>query len=163
MVYYIRFLKPPRFQKHKSDSVSISAIISLTTDLGDSFLADDVDLLATLAIEGSGKVLYQRPLNWAAGKRELAVSLGPFAGRLSQEIVVLGVSAIDPRRGQSPMSDHLLGQHTVPLVISGWSAAFGGQQSLMAEKLIERRFGPEDTLDLRVWEETGNSIARHIW
>lgn len=163
MVYYIRFLKPPRFQQQKGSSLTITALITLTTDLGDSFLAEDVELLASLALENTDKTLYQRALGWTAGKRELLISLGPFPEHLSLRTVVLGVNAIDPRQAQSPTSDHLLGSQTVPLVINAWSAAFGGSQSQVAEKLVERRFGPKERLDLRIWEETGNSISRHIW
>lgn len=163
MVYYIRFLKPPRFQTQKARSLSITALISLTTDLGDSFLADDVDLLASLALEYTDKTVYQRVLNWTTGKRELVISLGPFPEHVSQQAFVLGVNAINPQRAQSRASDNLLDNGAVPLVISAWSAAFGGRHSVKAEKWVERRFGPEDKLDLRVWEETGNSIARHIW
>lgn len=163
MVYYIRFLKSPRIQKQKPRSVSISALICVTTDLGDSFLAHDVDLLATLVLDGTDKVLCQRALNWKAGKRELPISLGPFPENLSQYTIILGVGAINPRQAEPPTEDYILGNPGVPLVISGWSAPFGGSHPLVAEKLIERRFGPKDKLNLRIWEETGNSIARHIW
>ncbi|KAI9930977.1 hypothetical protein MW887_010632 [Aspergillus wentii] len=165
MVYYIRFLKTPRIQKQKAASLTISALICITTDLGDSFLAEDVELFATLSVNQTEKILYQEKLKWTAGKRELPISLGPFPAQLSQHTVVLGVSASDPRQPHSSSIDHLLGKKgvQVPLVISGWSAPFGGSEALVAEKLVERRFGPKDRLDLKIWEETGNSIARHIW
>lgn len=163
MVYYIRFLKSPRIQKQKPRSLSIAALISVTTDLGDSFLADDVDLLATLVLEGTDKVLCQGSLNWKAGKRELPVSLGPLPELLSQQSLILVVSAIKPCRVEYPIEDNLLGNSTIPLVISGFSAPFGGSHPPVAEKLIERRFCSMGKLNLRIWEETGNSIARHIW
>lgn len=163
MVYYIRFLKSPRIQNQKPRSLSISALISVTTDLGDSFLAEDVDLLATLVLEDTDKVLCQKALNWKAGKRELPISLGPLPEFLSRQSVILVVSTIKSRRVEPPTEDNLLGNPTIPLVISGWSAPFGGSHPPAAEKLIGRRFGPMGKLDLRIWEETGNSIARHIW
>ncbi|KAE8394636.1 putative methyltransferase-domain-containing protein [Aspergillus alliaceus] len=163
MVYYIRFLKTPRSQKQKSGSLSISALICITTDLGDTFLAQDVDLVVTLTLKGSEKVLHQEPLSWKAGKRELPISLGPFHPQLSQHTTVLSVTTADRLKHNSPTPDILLGKAGVPLVISGWSAPFGGSESLVAENLLERRFGFKDGQDLRIWEETGNSIARHIW
>ncbi|KAE8349520.1 putative methyltransferase-domain-containing protein [Aspergillus coremiiformis] len=163
MVYYIRFLKTPKIQKLKGGSLSVSALICIATDLGDAFLAQDVDLLVTLTLKDSEKVLHQEPLSWKAGKRELPILLGPFHPQLSQHIIILSVSAADGRKPRSPSLDSLLGNPGVPLVISGWSAPFGGPGSLVAEKLVERRFGPKDCLNLRIWEETGNSIARHIW
>lgn len=157
MVYYIRFLKSPRTHQQKG-SLSISALICITTDLGDSFLAQDVDLVIILAIENPQKVLLQKSLKWKAGKRELAISLGPLPASLAQSKLVLAVRACDTRRSQPLSSDPL---YTAPLVVSGWSAPFGLQHP--AEKLVERRFGIEDGPDLRIWEEMGNSIARHIW
>ncbi|GFF28307.1 UPF0665 family protein C23C4.06c [Aspergillus udagawae] len=163
MVYYIRFLKTPRFQSQKAGPVTVTALICITTDLGDAFLAQDIDLQVTVNSNGSGRTLYKESLQWKAGKRELSLSLGPFSARLSQEAIVLGVTAIDPQRAGPPGSDHLLDTSKLPLVISGWSAPFGGSEPLAAEKLVERRFRPKNQLDLRIWEETGNSIARHIW
>jgi hypothetical protein len=163
MVYYIRFLKTPRFQSQKAAPVTVTALICITTDLGDAFLAQDIDLQVTLSSNSSDRILYKDNLQWKAGKRELLLSLGPFSARLSQEAIVLGVTAIEPQRTSPPGSDHLLDTSKLPLVISGWSAPFGGSESLVAEKLVERRFRPKDQLDLRIWEETGNSIARHIW
>lgn len=162
MVFYVRFLKTPRLQKQKVGALSVSTLVCITTDLGDEFLAQDVDLLATLSVDRTEKVLYQERLKWTAGKREISILLGPFPEHVSRLTVVLGLTAIDPRRPETRRIDPLLGNSRVPLVISGWSAPFGGQ-SLVAEKLVERRFGPTDRLDLRIWEETGNSIARHIW
>ncbi|RHZ72945.1 hypothetical protein CDV55_107708 [Aspergillus turcosus] len=163
MVYYIRFLKTPRFQSQKAGPVTVTALICITTDLGDAFLAQDIDLHVTLSSNGSGRILYKDNLQWKAGKREIPLSLGPFSARLSQETIVLGVTAVDPQRPSLPSSDHLLDTSKLPLVMSGWSAPFGGSEPLVAEKLVERRFRPRDQLDLRIWEETGNSIARHIW
>lgn len=167
MVYYVRFLKSPRIQKHGADSVSVSALICLTTDLGDSFLADDLDLSATLAVDRTDTVLLQRTIRWQAGKRELGISLGPFRSPPSNQAIVLGIGAAgaSPRPQPRPhrQADDLLDQRGVPPVISAWSTPFGGSQSPMAEKLVERRFSLQNGPDLRVWEETGNSIARHIW
>ncbi|PYH73806.1 protein N-lysine methyltransferase family protein [Aspergillus vadensis CBS 113365] len=162
MVYYIRFLKTPRFQKQKPGSISVSALICITTDLGDDFLAQDVNLLVTLSLNDSGKILYQEPLSWKAGRRELPIMLGPFSANISQQTIILGVTATSPQK-RSPSPDRLLGNSSLPLVMSAWSAPFGGSPSSVAEKLVERRFGPKDRLGLRIWEETGNSIARHIW
>ncbi|PLB54525.1 hypothetical protein P170DRAFT_347729 [Aspergillus steynii IBT 23096] len=163
MVYYLRFLKTPRLQNHKAGSTTVSALVCITTDLGDAFLAQDVDLLVSLSVAQTDQVLYQEPLQWKAGKRELPISLGPFPARISQQTMVLSVATPDSRKPGPPTPNRLLGKPGVPLVLSGWSAPFGGSESPVAEKLVERRFGPVEALDLRIWEETGNSIARHIW
>ncbi|KAI9370323.1 putative methyltransferase-domain-containing protein [Aspergillus egyptiacus] len=160
MVYYIRFLKTPRLQKQKSGPVSASALICITTDLGDAFLSEDVDLLVFLRLSRGAKVVCQGRLQWQAGKRELPISLGPLPASISQESVIMEVTSQTSGR---LLSDSLQDQHKIPLVISGWSAPFGGLQSPVADKLIERRFGVTEGVNLSIWEETGNSIARHIW
>ncbi|PKY02103.1 UPF0665 family protein c [Aspergillus campestris IBT 28561] len=163
MVYYIRFLKTPRVQKQKTGALSVSALICITTDLGDAFLAEDVDLLISLNASNADQVLYQERVKWTASKREVPIALGPFPPHLSKHTLVLSVTApTDPRKPRAPSADTLppSQQHAAPLVIPGWSAPFGGSESPVAEKLVERRFGPQG---LRIWEETGNSIARHIW
>jgi hypothetical protein len=162
MVYYIRFLKTPRLQKQKSGSVSASALICITTDLGDAFLAQDVDLLVALHLAHNNKVVCQGQLQWQGGKRELPILLVSLPANVSQLPMIIEVSTRDSRTS-STSSDSLLDQHSIPLVVSGWSAAFGGSQSLVAEKLIERRFSINHEVNLSIWEETGNSIARHIW
>lgn len=156
MVYYIRFLKPPRFQQQKK-AVFISALLCITTDLGDDFLAEDVDLVAIWAQYPSQKVLYRGPLKWEAGSRQLPVMLGPFSfNNVSQQTAIL---TIQPKDAQKDT----LGVYSTPLVISGSSAPFG-PQSEPAEKLVLREFRiANEEQPLKIWEETGNSIARHIW
>ncbi|KAL4966273.1 protein N-lysine methyltransferase family protein [Aspergillus stella-maris] len=161
MVYYIRFLKTPRLQKQKPGSVSASALICITTDLGDAFLTQDVNLLVTLRpAQHEQNVHCQERLQWHGGKRELPISLGPLPAKIAQMPLVMQVTASN---SNSTLSDSLLDQRSMPLVVSSWSAPFGGSQSLVAEKLIERRLRVNQSVELRIWEETGNSIARHIW
>jgi hypothetical protein len=156
MVYYIRFLKTPRLQKQKTGTLSASALICITTDLGDAFLAQDEDLLGTLRLAGNGKAVCQ----WQGGKRELPVALGPLPASIVQQSLIMEIAS---RASQAVGTDSLLNQDDIPLVVSGWSAPFGGSQSVAADKLIERRFSVNQTVQLNIWEETGNSIARHIW
>ena len=170
MVYYIRFLKPPRFHQEKKSnakssrsqqkkSVFITALICITTDLGDDFLAEDVDLVAVWAQHTSREAVDQITLKWQAGSRQLSVSMGPYSEeRIAHQAAVLQI------RAQHVLQD-MLAVDSVPLVISGCSADFRWQ-SEPAAKLIQRDFQigvNELSLCLRIWEETGNSIARHIW
>ncbi|EED15209.1 conserved hypothetical protein [Talaromyces stipitatus ATCC 10500] len=163
MVYYIRFLKTPRTQIVKPGLVSVSTLISITTDLGDAFLAEDVVLQAQLIdgtdINTKSNVLQESIFNWEAGKRELSISIGPV--RVGSKISKV-VLAIGPKTSSATLYTDLSNSRNVPLVISGWSAPFSIAQNAPAEKLIERRFILQDTR-LRIWEETGNNIARHIW
>ncbi|KAJ5632390.1 hypothetical protein N7490_008729 [Penicillium lividum] len=168
MVYYIRFLKPPKFHQEKKNaklsrpqqkkSVFITALICITTDLGDDFLAEDVDLVATWAQRSPRETIDQSSLKWQAGARQLSITMGPYSiDHVSQHEAVFQVRA-------QTMQD-ILGIDTTPLVISGCSAPFEWQ-SEPAEKLIQREFSiaaGQSIPSLKIWEETGNSIARHIW
>ncbi|KAJ5175261.1 uncharacterized protein N7482_001138 [Penicillium canariense] len=156
MVYYIRFLKTPRFQQ-QTKSVFISALICITTDLGDDFLAEDVDLTATWVQHASHKVRYQTPVKWLAGSRQLPILLGPFAPKdVAGQTAALKIQLSDVEKD-------ILEKHTTPLVVSGCSAPFGPSWE-PAEQLIRRDLNIASTVrPLRIWEETGNSIARHIW
>ncbi|KAJ6161390.1 hypothetical protein N7470_004786 [Penicillium chermesinum] len=66
-------------------------------------------------------------------------------------------------RGKGTTKD-TMEANAIPLVISGCSAPFR-LGSEPAEKLILRELtlASSHTATLRIWEETGNSIARHIW
>lgn len=157
MVYYIRFLKPPKVQDGKNGLVTISTLISITTDLGDDFLAEDVSLKAQLLAFDPNKVLQEKDVSWQAGKRELLVSIGPVRLGLTKQSIIFAIGE------KGKIVDELGDYTTTPLVISGRSAPFGGPRGATAEKLVERRFTLQDDSQLRIWEETGNNIARHIW
>jgi hypothetical protein len=46
-------------------------------------------------------------------------------------------------------------------VVSAWSAPFDLERECV--KLVERRFVSLEQREVRIWEETGESIARHLW
>jgi len=157
MVYYVRFLKTPRIQQ-QNGTASISALICIATDLGDSFLAEDVELMVT-AREETFRILYEQPTKWNAYNRELPIILGPLPANLAQKTLVLTVQLPKPKTLR--FVDYV--STPIPLVMGAISAPFG-PQSTPAEKLVKRHIenlarGPP----LEIWEETGNSIARHIW
>lgn len=168
MVYYIRFLKTPRAQIVKG-FVSVSALISITTDLGDAFLAEDVELQVQLIDASDPKteskskstaIVIESTNTWEAGKRELKISTNLI--KIDKKISKV-VLAVGPKIGGSTLDTDLSDVKRVPLVISGWSAPFAVAQNSEAEKVIERRFVLQNDTRLRIWEETGNNIARHIW
>lgn len=173
MVYYTRFLKTPRTQIVKG-LVSVSALISITTDLGDAFLAEDVELQVQLidvsdpeteskltSKSKSAAIVIDNTNKWEAGKRELKISTNSI--KIDKKISKV-VLAVGPKIGGSTTLDtDLRDAKRVPLVIAGWSAPFAVAQHSEAEKVIERRFVLQNDTRLRIWEETGNNIARHIW
>ncbi|KAJ5170464.1 uncharacterized protein N7500_003247 [Penicillium coprophilum] len=156
MVYYVRFLKTPRIQQQKG-SPYLSALICITTDLGDSFFAEDVDL-KVIVRNHSSHVLIEKKAKWNASDRELAITLGPLPSNLVQQSMVLTVQVPNPPGYSIPQYP------PIPLVVGATSASFG-PQSTPAEKLVQRQiqYSGREKVPIQIWEETGNSIARHIW
>jgi hypothetical protein len=153
---YIRFLKPPRLQGN-----ALAALITITSDLGDSFLPDDIILAAALCAEDyAGDIFVRKTLNWKGGMRSLSVSFDISQIDLEWPIRLhVGVKG-------SPKTDLFDKYHNAepPSIISAWSGLLDPPRGLLnAEKNVERRFTPLSNRTLSIWEETGDSIARHLW
>jgi hypothetical protein len=159
---YIRFLKTPRVVTEKGTSKSqISCLITVTSDLGDSFLPHNLELSAELlSSQPTEEIKVWRTVQWAAGMRSLLVTF-PLAKILSS-------TKLRIRVGVEPKSIHdafdKLSEEGTCGVVSAWSPEFypfattGG-----TEKLVERRFDLSGGHIISIYEETGESIARHLW
>lgn len=160
---YVRFLKTPRIVTEKGTNKSqVYCLITITSDLGDSFFPYDTELCAELIspkrdFQGDG-VLVWRTLKWTAGMRTLAVTL-PL-----KKSFTLGPLRV--RVGVEPKVDHDtfedLSDGDSNGIVSAWSAEFNSNGRNEAVKLVERRFRIAHKT-INVWEETGESIARHLW
>lgn len=162
---YIRFLKTPRITAEKGTKRNhVSCLITITSDLGDSTLPYDADLVAELIsperdLRGDEeKILIERSIKWTAGLRTLAVTLPLKTQHTSTPLRV--------RIGTKPKAQHdtftELSQPESHGIVSAWSAPFPSPAGSEPLKLVERRF-KTGHCTLRVWEETGESIARHLW
>jgi hypothetical protein len=159
---YIRFLKTPRVVTEKESSRShISCLITITSDLGDSFLPYDVKLSAELLSSApSEEVLVWQTLQWSAGMRSLSVTFPLAKSHATSKLCVrVGVGPKSAHDDYSSLSDD--GSRGV---VSAWSSDFLASRSASAaEKLVERRFSLTNGSTVSVLEETGESIARHLW
>ncbi|MCJ1397093.1 hypothetical protein MMC11_000285 [Xylographa trunciseda] len=158
MVFYIRFLKVPKISPSNTTSAfTVKTTITLTSDLGDEFLAQDVELFAQLARDGVTPTLAHRT-KWQAGMRalplEFYVNRTNAAGLLRLCVSGFGGNAPDQ-----------LSATCMPELVSAWSGPFSLSDSREAPRRIERRFDLviSGCTALSIWEETGESIARHIW
>ncbi|MCJ1431753.1 hypothetical protein MMC27_001108 [Xylographa pallens] len=158
MVFYIRFLKVPKiFPLTVGADFTVKTTITLTSDLGDEFLAQDIGLFAYLDCNGVIDCSPLRP-EWKAGMRAL-----PF------EFCVNKKSMAGPLRlcisGHRPTAADQLSTTRMPELVSAWSGFFDVSGSREAPRKIERRFdlNISGCAELSIWEETGESIARHIW
>lgn len=181
MPLYLRFLKPPRCTlsgSPKTKYLTVSTLVTITSDLGESFYPDQATLKCDLLGQENADshpsnnqetcLLSSVNLRWNAGSRNLKVEMNtsvPPGGYLAKRDceLVLRVSSINPK-----CVDNLL-EHQPGLgtgIISAWSAPFKAPEpgaGSSAGGFVERRLQLSRNCTLRVWEETGESIARHIW
>jgi hypothetical protein len=162
-MHYIRFLKPPKIVRNSVPS--INAKITITTDLGESFLAADINLLVEL-VTASGVSLGTQDYEWKGrnGMRALEVCL-PFKKRASGELMMWIRSRSEKLRVDS--FENVLGgrKDSEPLggVVSVRSTLINSDLlDSVAGMMAARKLGYEAG-EILIWEETGESIARHIW
>ncbi|MCJ1396366.1 hypothetical protein MMC18_009256 [Xylographa bjoerkii] len=158
MVFYIRFLKVPKiFPSNAAFTFIVATTVTLTSDLGDEFLAQDVELFAHLACNGVIHTPPHRP-KWQAGMRALRF-----------EFCVSNKDAAGPLRlcisSHSPSGPDQLSATRMPELVSARSGSFGVSTAREAPRKVERRLdiNVSGCAELSIWEETGESIARHIW
>jgi hypothetical protein len=155
---YVRFLKTPRITAEKGTNKSnVYCLVNITSDLGDSTLPYDATLVAELISPQQGdQVLSSRCVKWTADMRTLAITL-PL--KPQQKNMPLRVRVgVTPKATFDTFSS--LSAPESSGIVSAWSAEFTSQKE--AVKLAERRFQIANQT-IKVWEETGESIARHLW
>ncbi|KAL8938089.1 MAG: hypothetical protein Q9211_003367 [Gyalolechia sp. 1 TL-2023] len=155
MVHYIRFLKSPRFvlAARSPKQVPVSALITITTDLGDAFYPGDLSVYTAIATR-FGKISLGLTF-WKSGMRCLKIETKvPLEYLTSWARLVFTCS-------ESLEADSLqLGK--VPYIVSAWTEEFRGPQDPIADAVV-RRFTLLEGKVLEICEENGESIARHIW
>jgi hypothetical protein len=158
---YIRFLKTPRIVTEKGSAKRhVYCLIAITSDLGDSFLPYDVQLSAELISPNHDHVLVWRTVQWTAGMRTLPVKL-PLT-KVGAALPLCLRVGVEPKAAQDDY--HKLSDEDSRGIVSAWSAGFSASAgSNEAVKLVERRFRLSSTKTVSLWEETGESIARHLW
>ena len=153
---YIRFLKVPKLHEH-----SIKAVITVTSDLGETFLDEHLELVAAVWLIGPDPhICLKQNLKWKPGMRALPFTIDTTRHNLSWPIR-FHVSPIG-----APESDRLhqvKKQVRLPRIISIWSDQLNPNRDDESSGTVERRFLLPNLEALSIWEETGESIARHLW
>lgn len=190
-MHYIRFLKTPSLSRG-SIGVHLNAKITITTDLGESFLYFDLPILVIL-LDHAGNHSQVHPCQWKAGKRELEISFSlPSAVVLSGQrprwpckllvqpryanyrlrvlADVLAQSGQGDRVGLvlPVLSEQLTGGAVVPRGHDQRTRPEPDDQSSglspgVTPKRVARHLHMADGDEFYIWEEAGESIARHIW
>ena len=172
-MWYIRFLKVPECKispsrsKDGSTRLTVRFTITITTDLGEDFLAGDKPLTASLVKaevhdENDNEKsldLVKSLFSWPCGKRSVTHK---FDATLNGHVPISSLRLlISQRDGCNDLQTVLSGQ--VPQILSIWSDFFDSQSGKSTSGRVQRRFPIGEERFLKVWEETGESIARHIW
>jgi len=172
-MHYIRFFKSPRIVGVGRERALV-AKITVTTDLGESFLAADVGILVDVVAEDGESLLGPgKEYVWKGrdGMRSLEVSLSMQKVRKVPAVKMVvaakgerhvnsfeGVLGIDDKMGTVENQGRIVTVRSMEIdVQSGQPTATG-----MAERVFSSSIRNGGT-EIHIWEETGESIARHIW
>lgn len=159
---YVRFLKSPRVVAEKGTSrKQVHCLITITSDLGDSFLPYDIQLAAELSATADGSeesVIVWSTVQWTAGMRSLPITFPLPKSQASHSSLRVRVGG-EPKRTHDDFA--AIAEKGARGVVSAWSPPFASDQDAL--KLVERRFKLPDGPITTIWEETGESIARHLW
>lgn len=154
MVHYIRFLRTPQTTTSKK-TIDISAVVSVTTDLGDSLYLSDVDLVAEVVQANYPyETLCASLLEWKSTSRALKFTI-QCPGKYLSRPALVHVTTKETSDALKALS--------VPKILDVWSVEFPLSDKQRAEPVVERQLWLRNRSRVRIREETGDSIARHIW
>ena len=153
MVHYIRFLKSPRIDIQKR---IVRALVTITTDLGDDFYPADLGLYAAVISEASKEsdIEWERIL-WKRGSRNVWIEIGKTQFKDTRTMWLLLST-------QPTLAADTVSLSNLPEVFSVRGEILGKDKSQTGER-IERRYKTNLGNKRSLYEETGESIARHVW
>lgn len=187
-MHYVRFLKQPTLRqtpnpgskKRGSNGVqkprlSIHALITLETDLGDSIFYGDVGVTCTVfnGAKGRDKAPQSQQVSsievsWSGGMRSLAVEV-PLSGLTAKELAAASLRLrVGPSRVKSE-DDEVKSrlqddQLVMPIVIPQISALINVDGSAASGRVqVARPLAMGTDLELVIEEDAGVSMARHVW
>lgn len=181
-MHYIRFLKPPRISPKDG---SIISKITITTDLGESFLALDIGIVADIRNQNNTSIYTTKTqycFTWrgSTAARALEIVLPRPTHVRKDQILQMVVRPEDERYGcesfasvledanlvESGDEENEWGEKGRVVAVRSMPIDLSGKSTLHMD-MAERVFycgGDEIGKDaVHIWEETGESIARHIW
>jgi Lysine methyltransferase len=154
MVHYFRFLSPPQVSQGQRKDFTVSAVVAVTTDLGDTFLAEDIDLQCRIVgTSQKPNVVKEQAFSWKGGSLALKITVAVSSKHVSLSQFV--------RMHVMPSVVETIS--CVPKVMDVWSVPFELANGQRAEPLVDRELLIPGQTDLKIREEMGDSIARHIW
>lgn len=130
-------------------------MIAITTDLGETFHPEDLEVVATIRdLEQNGEIYLQRRVQCKAGARSIPISFN-----LSYQNVNWPTCLHVAVKGQTTKSFGFL-----PPIVDIWSGLLNPTKGHMESgRLVERRFISTAERTVSLLEDAGDSIARHLW
>lgn len=155
MVHYIRYLRIPQISSTAKKSLDVSAVAAVTSDLGDTYFAQDMTLHARVVdATKSGETLCEIEVYWKAHSRAVKLKLN-VPVKHTNRLVAMHITTQE--------TIGALARFKAPAVVDVWSSTFNMKPNSEVDTLVERRLPLKQASPARMWEETGDSIARHIW
>lgn len=161
-MHYIKFLKLPNIFRGEKKSTSIKTVVAVTTDLGDDYFPDDLLLdfeLLESRVGKSSKKAQTRSHQWRPGMRALPVELRISGTNTCSYTLHVHASKSSYSTEFSSSSGTLV----TPSVMSVVSPSFGDTGDADVDFDVVRPMPMTQSQELRIYEATGDSIARHIW
>ncbi|KAI9051224.1 hypothetical protein LZ554_005325 [Drepanopeziza brunnea f. sp. 'monogermtubi'] len=170
-MHYIRFLKTPRLVTPAGGPPSVQARITITNDLGDDFLASDLDILVVLEHASGNSVSDSsrppRPAGgryvWNVGYAHSGLSIEVRVPEAARNIEMKSLKMYIGAAQDSDVPDMIPVRNWQDILAQDKGGVVGARAVVGEIGLCERIFTQEGGPELHIWEETGNSIARHIW
>lgn len=157
MVHYIRFLRVPQIRLEEKGQVKrISAILTVTTDLGETYYPEDLELIVRLVDTKSLKATVGSWQIFWRGMSQVTKLDVRHRSRLSSDSMRLHVSITETGNA---LTEH----HQIPEVLDVWSSFFSLDVDSSAPDYVERQLRLNEETSINIWEATRESIARHIW
>lgn len=158
MVYYIRFLKLPKYDASKD---TVRALMTVTTDLGDGFYPGSLTLYSTIKTYGCDNERQSswHTAEWKDGMRTIWIEIQNF--RKCPSVPLQLTVNFRP----TLEADHLL-YNEMPEVLSVQINSVGRDgrwEDPQADSRVQRKYKSANGRENVISEETGDSIARHLW
>ncbi|KAK4540246.1 hypothetical protein LTR36_009651 [Oleoguttula mirabilis] len=156
-MHYIRFLKTPKIQVDNS-TVLLKAVVTVTTDLGETFHPSPLELIATVRnVQDDGEIYLRRRIQWPGhGARSVPINFD--LSRQDVEYPACVHVAVKQTSGNTRPSGFL------PPVVDVWSGTLDPTKGQFESGWrVERRFTSLAERTVSLLEDAGDSIARHLW
>ena len=157
-MWYIRFLKAPKIIS-TSTSISLDIIVTITTDLGDYFYPNNITLYSIVRPENSSdKLIKKVSINWKPGYRCLKFGIRLSINEVPESFYINVTSETEDKIDDNLSLHNIRAVHaisTAPIHPSNGTAT--------VENVARRTLHMWNNTDVTIWEDIGESIARHIW